>query len=556
VHSVCCEPDPGAFAAISTVVNNPRKKSAPPKAHAAVPPAPRVELPRVRRKDFNSYLSAIEPEWGAFQRNTEFGRAGSAQLEESSTTVAFNETDSQRTPLPPKSLPPLSSVPEIFFKPPFDLGDPRTFDAVAEVPSTSTSSSSHPSPSRPTSPMTPHDPSALAHTLPLLEKLSHHADTIEQHLVHEIAYRATPFFAALSNLQDLQEESARCLKRVQGLRAQLGHVSEHGARRGLRGVQREIRLAHLREVQSVVRAVSGVIETVGIVRGLVDDGHWGEALDGVDDLQAMWDGPSAPGPASLLVPSLQASELPSVAEEEPLDDEEEEVESGEEMSLSVGAELEIPLSRLKAFAALPSQLQTLTQEITSSLTSDLVATLKIDLLERINRADSSSSDQTDVRDRLRPLIQGLVRTKNLKEGIAEWRGVVLGEVQGLVQQVFLLPLDLAWAEGVSHHSIYPRLTLERTHRRNQALRGQLSESTMCVIVHCYLQLDKFVALHDTPRVPGVASFHPAELFELHRGSSDTGRQHHPSHQGYPVRCQDIRCNWLLIRPRLDHHHYR
>lgn len=450
MYRVCCEPNPGVFAAISTVVNNPRKKSAPPKAHAAVPPAPRVELPRVRRKDFNSYLSAIEPEWGAFQRNTEFGRAGSAQLEESSMSDSFNETDSQRTPLPPKSLPPLSSVPEIFFKPAFDLGNPRTFDAVAEVPLASTSSSSHPSASLPTSPMTPHDPSTLAHTLPLLEKLSHHADTIEQHLVHEIACRATPFFAALSNLQDLQEESARCLKRVQGLRAQLGHVSEHGARRGLRGVQREVRLAHLREVQSVVRAVSGVIETVGIVRGLVDDGHWGEALDGVDDLQAMWDGPSAPGPVSPLAPS-PPSELPSVAEEdEPLDDGEEGVESGEDMPLSAGLELEIPLSRLKAFAALPSQLQTLTREITSSLTSDLVATLKVDLLERINVTDPSSSDQTDVRDRLRPLIQGLVRTRNLKEGIAEWRGVVLGEVQGLVHQVFLLSLDMAWAEGISH----------------------------------------------------------------------------------------------------------
>jgi hypothetical protein len=295
-------------------------------------------------------------------------------------------------------------------------------------------------------------------------------------------------------------------------------------------------------VQSVVRAVSGVIETVGIVRGLVDDGHWGEALDGVDDLQAMWDGPSAPGPVSPLAPS-PPSELPSVAEEdEPLDDGEEGVESGEDMPLSAGLELEIPLSRLKAFAALPSQLQTLTREITSSLTSDLVATLKVDLLERINVTDPSSSDQTDVRDRLRPLIQGLVRTRNLKEGIAEWRGVVLGEVQGLVHQVFLLSLDMAWAEGISHQSIYPRSTPERTHRRNQGLRGQLFETTICVSAYCYLQLDNFVALNDTPRVPGAASFHPAEFFELYRRPSDTGRQHYPSHQGYPVRCQDIRCN--------------
>jgi vacuolar protein sorting-associated protein 54 len=63
------------------------------------------------------------------------------------------------------------------------------------------------------------DPSTLAHSLPLLKKLSHHADIIEQHLVHEIARRATSFFAAFSNLQDLQAESARCVERVKGLRS-------------------------------------------------------------------------------------------------------------------------------------------------------------------------------------------------------------------------------------------------------------------------------------------------------------------------------------------------
>ena len=439
---------PFFFAAISTVVNSPHKKSAPPKAHAVVPPVPRVELPRVRRKDFDPYLSAVGPEWGAFQRNIELSRADSAQVEESSMTDSFNETDSQRTPLPPKLLPPLSSVPGVFFKPDFDLGDPPTFDAVAEVPSTVASSSSHPSASRSTSPAAPLDPSTLAHSLPLLEKLSHHADTIEQHLVHEIARRATPFFSALSNLQDLQAESARCLERVKDLRAQLGHVAEYGARRGLRGVHREIRLAHLRDVQGAVRAISGVVETVGIVRGLVDDGQWGAALDCVDQLQAMWDGPTAPVVTPLRAPSEspQGSLLPAVVEEELLDDEREEEAPPEEKPVR---ELEIPLSKLKAFAALPSQLQTLTQEIASSLTSDFVATLKIDLLERIHRTGSSSSDEADVCDRLHPLIEGLVRTKNLRESIAEWRGVVLGEVQGILQQVYFLLLRQARTEGVS-----------------------------------------------------------------------------------------------------------
>jgi vacuolar protein sorting-associated protein 54 len=108
------------------------------------------------------------------------------------------------------------------------------------------------------------------------------------------------------------------------------------------------------------------------------------------------------------------------------------------------AALEMPLSKLKAFAALPSQLHTLTQEITSSLTSDLVATLKVDLLERIHKNDLVPSDKTDVCDRLRPLIQGLVRTKNLRESIADWRGIALGEVQGIMRQVCTLLLNLAW----------------------------------------------------------------------------------------------------------------
>jgi vacuolar protein sorting-associated protein 54 len=191
-------------------------------------------------------------------------------------------------------------------------------------------------------------------------------------------------------------------------------------------------------VQLGVEAVRDVVETVGVVRGLVDDGQWGAALDGVDDLWAMWDGPMAPAPPS--VPSLQSSSLPSVAEE-PLDDEEMPGSPGDEL-ISTDIALEIPLSKLRAFSALPGQLQMLTQEITSSLTSDLLATLNIDLFERIRGNDSSSGDQMDVCDKLRPLVEGLVRTKSLRESVAEWRVVVLREVQGIVEQVGLLLLDL------------------------------------------------------------------------------------------------------------------
>ncbi|KAI0064444.1 Vps54-domain-containing protein [Artomyces pyxidatus] len=413
------------FHAISTVVNNPHKKSAPPKAHAAVPSVPPADLPRVRRKDFDAYLRAIGPEWERFQKSAELGRSGAAQLAESSSsassTVEFDlEPEAPRARRAIKSLPPLSSIPEVFFVPDFNLGDPRTFNAVAETsPSASDSSysSSLPPPSL--------DPSALAHSLPLLEKLSHHADTIEQHLVHEIARRATPFFAALSNLQDLQAESARCLSRIQSLRSQLQDVDNQGALRGLRGVQKETRLGHLRKVREGVRMVGGVVEMVGVVRNLVGAGQWGEALNVVDDLRAMWDGPSASSEEEFR--NTPRTPLPSVSEEETTDS----VPICSNKSTHV-----IPLSSLKAFAALPEQLQTLTLEIAASLTTDLVAILKVDLAERVDGIYSSSRADADpgLHDRLRPIIHGLVRTRSLREAVDEWRGVVLGEVRGIIKR--------------------------------------------------------------------------------------------------------------------------
>ncbi|KAA1469206.1 Vps54-domain-containing protein [Dentipellis sp. KUC8613] len=419
------------FHAISTVVNNPHKKSAPPKAHSVVPSVPPADLPRVRRKDFDAYLRAIEPEWDRFQKSAELGRAGAAQIAQAATPALDFEfvPETPRTPRPTKALPPLSSIPQVFFDPKFNLGDPKTFNAVAE---TSSSSSVY----NPASPMTATeaDPSALAHSLPLLEKLSHHADTLEQHLVSEIAKRATPFFAALSNLQDLQAESARCLARIQSLRGQLQAVDTQVAMRGLNAVRREARLARLERVREGVRVVVGVVELVGVARNLVGAGQWGEALSVVEELHAMWDGSQTQPPE--LPDHPPRTPLPSVAEEPP-DGASADFTNASSTAVSRRPQPSIPLSSLKAFANLPGQLQTLTLEIAASLTTDLVGVLKVDLVERIYGAPEGRSDadiNSMFRDRLRPLVQGLIRTKTVREAMAEWRLVVLSEVKGVVQR--------------------------------------------------------------------------------------------------------------------------
>jgi len=223
------------------VLNSPRKRQAPPKAHSALPPIVPADLPRVRRKDFDSYLRAIAPEWQRFEHNAQLGREGVAQVGEGpSTPRASQSTDHESPPdlgyIQAKSIPPLDSVPPVFFQPKFNLGDPRTFHTVTEQHLFGDA-----------------DPAALSQSLPLLEKFSYYADTVEQHLILEISRRSTPFFAALTNLHDLQSESEQCLARIARLRTLLTDLDVNTAKRGLQVVRREAIAANLATVTEGVK---------------------------------------------------------------------------------------------------------------------------------------------------------------------------------------------------------------------------------------------------------------------------------------------------------------
>lgn len=170
----------------------------------------------------------------------------------------------------------------MFFDTAFNLGDPRTFAAVTEQDAFDGAEGEA-------------DPSALAHSLPLLEKLSHYADTIEQHLIREISLRSTSFFAALANLQDLQTESEQCLDRIARLRGLLRDVDEKGARRGLEVVRREGTLRNVDKVREGVKVVGGVVDMMGLAKSLVAAGQWGEGLDVIEEITRLWEAKEAPG---------------------------------------------------------------------------------------------------------------------------------------------------------------------------------------------------------------------------------------------------------------------
>lgn len=105
-------------------------------------------------------------------------------------------------------------------------------------------------------------------------------------------------------------------------------------------------------------------------------------------------------------------------------------------------------------------------EIAASLMGEVVAVLKVDLVERVYGAGASGVGGTatatdgkegrevrevrvrimdqdaEQRDRLRPLVHGLIRTRSVKDTMGEWRGVVLGEVKGVVKRVRYLSFSL------------------------------------------------------------------------------------------------------------------
>ncbi|KAJ3513870.1 hypothetical protein NLJ89_g2710 [Agrocybe chaxingu] len=430
------------------MLNNPHKRQAPPKAHSSLPTVPPADLPRVRRKDFESYLRSIGPEWERYEYNTRLEQEGPAQIDDSQWTPRNSisaedpqtpQAASQLVNAQGKVIPPLDSVPSVFFEKDFHLGEPRTFAAVTEQDAAAALS-------------TPRDdsfsdPFSLSHSLPLLEKFSHYADTVEQHLVREISIRSTSFFAALTNLHDLQSESEQCLDRIGKLRTQLKNVDENSAKRGLEMVRKESKMANLGKVRDGVKMISGVMEMSGVAKSLVHAGQWGEALGVIEDLEKLWEANEPPPPDSAtntldIIPKLlngngvDLSPL-SPTPEEQAEDEQSEAAEGRESRKRESSRQPVPLSSLHAFAALPSHLRALTMEIAASLSLEFVSVLRNDLELRINGDGKPRSSDTDqgLKDRLKPLLVNLVRTKGLKEGMLSWREAALLEVGGIIKKI-------------------------------------------------------------------------------------------------------------------------
>ncbi|KAL0566590.1 hypothetical protein V5O48_015421, partial [Marasmius crinis-equi] len=360
------------FNAISTVLNNPHKRQAPPKAHSSLPAVPPADLPRVKRKDFDGYLRAIASEHSKF---------------ESSHTAEAPAEGGQPAS---SSLPPLDTIPDIFFSPSFNLADPTTFNQVSESA----------------------DPTSLSHSLPLQEKLSHYLDTLEIHLSHEITLRSSSFFTALSNLQTLHSESTTCLSQITRLRGMLAEVDDRIARKGLEVVRVEQKMRNVAKIEEGVKGLEQVVGITGEAREAVSVHKWDQALGVLGTLDGMWEEKAAvSSSSSLLEPMLEEPEETATTAKRPLD---------------------VPLSAFTAFSALPTHLRTLTLEIAARLSEELVGILKEDFTRFVET--KAKRDSETFKEALNTKISALIRTNGLKEATLSWREVVLGDLGKWVVQ--------------------------------------------------------------------------------------------------------------------------
>ena len=141
----------------------------------------------------------------------------------------------------------LDTVPQVFFDPNFSLSNPRTFDIVSE----NSDLLSRNTTGKP-------DRRSLASNAILQEKLSWYMDTVEVHLIKEINHASTSFFAALSDLQELNEDASKCIEKIARLREELKGIQELHAAQGADVAKLHIKRANVARLQQAVDVMAKI----------------------------------------------------------------------------------------------------------------------------------------------------------------------------------------------------------------------------------------------------------------------------------------------------------
>lgn len=175
--------------------------------------------------------------------------------------------------------PPLSKIPDVYFREDFHLENPRTFDVVSErsdvVPPkwpTCTARDAHTAPPR----------KVLATNAILQEKLSWYMDTVEMQLISSISTASTVLSSALISLQELHSQAAESVQEMTSLREDLDALDKEVVTEGLELLRKRRRLCNLLTLNDAVLQLKHILDGVAYSESLVDERNVDMALSAVD----------------------------------------------------------------------------------------------------------------------------------------------------------------------------------------------------------------------------------------------------------------------------------
>ncbi|EGF78134.1 hypothetical protein BATDEDRAFT_90790 [Batrachochytrium dendrobatidis JAM81] len=254
-----------------------------------LPVIPSTPIRKIRLSEFDPYLRTLVdvidkhqlnralgmaatqgiPQLGSSTNSLDLTCAGYPEFQDltskvvgATATASSGITKMQRTRMLSVNVPSLSTIPTIFMDKDFDLTNPHTFNAASEYMNVVGSNAS--------------DENVANRQLQ--DKLTHHLDTVEVHLLKEISRRSSSFFSALSNLQSLHNETEECVGKIQDLRKKLASVSARTAENGLEVVRLKHRrgnvgmlygavklLVDIKHSQPTIQALLGQADYVGVL---------------------------------------------------------------------------------------------------------------------------------------------------------------------------------------------------------------------------------------------------------------------------------------------------
>lgn len=515
------------------------------------------ELPKVAKKDFDAYIDSIKEDWATWSRlqatTTTKQPSILDELEDDDDADATDEEAVKRRKAIAQALegsnfarkgskgnelPPLDGIPEIFFQESFALHNPRTFDVVtgglATSTSTTTEINSYSSGTRKSREESQQSLADFATDQILQEKLGYYLDIAEVHLNVEISLRSSSFFSALSNLQDLNSQSAEALHQINALKTMLAEVDETVAQKGLQCIQQGTRRRRLRELDTAVERVKEVVNAVQQAEDLGEAGEMEGALDIVEALEFEWE-------ASLHAKSIHEAESngedshpengsTAIPRSSAKGDSNSRIRDDEAAVVTLRAprtpqtalfaksakdrHAPIRIARIHALQSLPSRLADLRSNIARALETDLLAVLVHELREAMVKHDAHPEEwknashatgsmpdvvTSSLTSKIQAAIGGLVRCGKpaLDSVIAAWKESMLQEVKRTLREVRIMSISplLSWLSLTLIHNGY---------------------STYRKIYRVFSPKKTKVTIRRVREVPSMADVPPLTAGELHR----------------------------------------